>query len=55
MQIMDLSFMVLTTSISTTGKHISKAIHRLALPRAHLIGMNLVSARYFLNGHISTQ
>jgi hypothetical protein len=54
-EIVDLSFVVRVSPVDTIGKYRAEAIHRLSLPRAHLVGMHLVQDRYFLNRLVAAQ
>ncbi len=44
MKIMDFRFVVRTGFAGAIGKYSPQTIHRLALPRAHLVRMHLVPA-----------
>ena len=55
MKVADLGFMVSAGAVGAVRKHLPQTIHRLALPGAHLVRMNLVLRRDLLDRPVATQ
>ena len=54
MKIVDLGLNVPAGRLHAVREHLAQAIHRLALPRADLIGMDLIAHRDLLDRAVAT-
>ncbi len=55
MKIVDSGLVICTGPVGAIGKYRSQTIHRLTLPGAHLICMNLVPGGDFLDRLVTTK
>ncbi len=55
MKLVNFCLMIPTSTLGAVGKHRTQTIHRLALPCAHLVRMNLVLGRNLLDRPVNAR